>query len=127
MSAELSRHIVPGIRPPAGAYVHAVAHGGLVYCAGQVGAYPDGTVPEGVGPQTTQALANLAAILATVGSSLDRVVKATVYIRDAAMFAEMDAAFSDAFSAARPTRTTIPGVNFRAGVDVEIDLIAAAD
>lgn len=53
-------------------------------------------------------------------------VKATVYLRDASMFAEMDAAFADAFGGTGPARTTIPGIAFRAGVDVEIDLIAAA-
>lgn len=109
-----------------GAYVHAVVHGGMVYCAGQVGIEPStGVVPDGAGPQTRQALLNLAAILEAAGSSLDRVVKATVYVRDASMFGEMDAAFAAAFGDARPTRTTIPGIGFRAGVDVEIDLIAA--
>jgi enamine deaminase RidA (YjgF/YER057c/UK114 family) len=48
-----------------------------------------------------------------------------VYVRDAAMFSEMDAAYAEAFGAARPARTTIPGVEFRPGIDVEIDLIAA--
>jgi 2-iminobutanoate/2-iminopropanoate deaminase len=127
VAAELSRFIVPGLRPPAGAYVHAVVHDGMVYCAGQVGAEPStGTVPAGVGPQTRQALSNLAAVLAAVGSGLDGVVKATVYVRDAAMFGEMDAAFADIFGESGPARTTIPGIAFRAGVDVEIDLIAAA-
>ena len=126
MAGELSRFVVPGLRPPLGTYVHAVVHDGIVYCAGQVGIEPStGNVPDGVGPQTRQALSNLAAVLAAVGSSLDHVVKATVYVRDAAMFGEMDAAFAEVFGAARPARTTIPGVAFRAGVDVEIDLIAA--
>jgi 2-iminobutanoate/2-iminopropanoate deaminase len=126
MAAELSRHIVAGLRPPSGAYVHAVVHSGLVYCSGQVGVDPaSGAVPDGVGPQTRQALANLEAVLAAVGSDLSRVVKATVYVRDAEMFTHMDAVFADAFGSARPARTTIPGVNFRAGVDVEIDLVAA--
>lgn len=127
MPAELSRFIAPDLRPPLGAYVHAVAHGGLVYCSGQVGIEPaSGLVPEGAGAQTRQALSNLAAALAAAGSAVDRVVKVTVYLREATMFAEMDAAFADFFGAARPARTTIPGITFRPGVDVEIDLIAAA-
>jgi len=40
------------------------------------------------------------------------------------MFSEIDAAYADVFGAARPARTTIPGIDFRSGVDVEIDLIA---
>lgn len=126
MTAELRRFVVPGLRPPAGAYVHAVVHDGIVYCAGQVGIEPStGIVPDGAGPQTTQALSNLAAVLAAAGSDFDHVVKATVYVRDAGMFGEMDAAFAEAFGATKPARTTIPGVDFRPGVDVEIDLIAA--
>lgn len=127
MPAELRRFIVPELRPPAGAYVHAVVHAGMVYCAGQVGIDPStGVVPDGVGPQTRQALSNLAAILTEAGSGLDHVVKATVYLRDPAMFGEMDAAYAEVFGTARPARTTIPGADFpRADVDVEIDLIAA--
>jgi 2-iminobutanoate/2-iminopropanoate deaminase len=126
VAAALRRFVVPEIRPPAGAYVHAVVHAGLVYCAGQVGVEPaTGTVPDGVDAQTRQALLNLATVLVAVGSGLDQVVKATVYVREAAMFGEMDAAFADVFGAARPARTTIPGIAFRAGVDVEIDLVAA--
>lgn len=126
MTDELRRYVVPGLRPPLGAYVHAVVHGGMAYCAGQIGIEPaTGVVPDGAGPQTRQALLNLAAVLEAVGSGLDQVVKATVYVRDAGMFGEMDAAFLEVFDASRPARTTIPGIAFRAGVDVEIDLIAA--
>jgi 2-iminobutanoate/2-iminopropanoate deaminase len=123
---ELSRIFAPGLRPPAGAYVHAVVHGGLVYCAGQIGVDPvTGEVPPGAGPQTRQALANLTAVLAAAGADLASVVKATVYTRDASLFAEMDGAYGEVFGDLRPARTTIPGVAFRAGVDIEIELIAA--
>ena len=126
MAGELDRFVVPGLRPPLGAYVHAVVHAGIIYCAGQVGVDPStGVVPDGAGAQTRQALSNLAAVLTAAGSDFDHVVKATVYVRDAAMFGEMDTAFAEVFGAARPARTTIPGIDFRDGVDVEIDLIAA--
>jgi 2-iminobutanoate/2-iminopropanoate deaminase len=59
------------------------------------------------------------------GSSLDRVVKVGVFLRDAAMFAEMNAVFSEVFGSALPARTAVPGLQFREGVDVEIDVIAA--
>ncbi len=106
--------------------MHAVVHGGMVYCSGQVGFdVATGTVVTGAGRQTRQALNNLAVVLAGVGSSLDRVVRASVFLRDAGMFAEMDAVFAEVFGTARPARTTLPGLQFREGVDVEIDLIAA--
>jgi len=108
------------------AVVRRRTHDGIVYCAGQVGIEPStGVVPDGVGPQTRQALSNLAAVLSAAGSDLEHVVKATVYVRDASMFSEMDAAYADVFGAARPARTTIRGIDFRPGVDVGIDLIAA--
>lgn len=126
-AAELSRIVVPELRPPVGAYVHAVIHAGLVYCSGQVGVDPvSGSVPAGAGPQTRQALSNLAAVLTGAGSSLERVIKATVNLRDSGMFAGMDAVFAEVFGTVKPARTTVPGLAFRAGVDVEIDLVAAA-
>jgi 2-iminobutanoate/2-iminopropanoate deaminase len=126
VAEELTRLNAPGLRPPTSALVHAVAYGGMVYCAGQVGVDPGtGTVVSGVGAQTRQALSNLATILAAAGSSLDRVVKAGVFLRDAAMFAEMNAAFGEVFGSALPARTAVPGLQFREGVDVEIDVIAA--
>lgn len=125
MTAELSRVMAPGLRPPAGAYVHAVIHHGLAYCSGQVGVDPDtGAIAAGVGPQTRQALTNLAAVLAAAGSSFDLVVRASVFLRDAAMFSEMDAVFSEFFGSGRPARTTVPGLQFKEGTDVEIDLVA---
>jgi len=83
-----------------------------------------GTIAAGVGPQTRQALTNLAAVLAAAGSSFDLVVRASVFLRDASMFSEMDAVFSEFFSAGRPARTTVPGLQFKEGTDVEIDLVA---
>jgi 2-iminobutanoate/2-iminopropanoate deaminase len=126
VTEELSRINATGLRPPAGAYVHAVVHRGMVYCSGQIGVDPaTGDVPVGVGPQTRQALNNLAAVLANAGSDLGKVVKASVFLRDASMFGDMDAAFSEAFGSAKPSRTTVPGLRFGDGTDVEIDVIAA--
>jgi 2-iminobutanoate/2-iminopropanoate deaminase len=126
LTADLVRFNSPDLLAPVGAYVHAIVHGGMVYCSGQVGFdAATGTVVPGTGPQTRQALSNLAVVLAEAGSSLDRVVRASVYIRDAGMFAAMDAVFAEVFGSARPARTTLPGLQFRDGVDVEIDAIAA--
>jgi 2-iminobutanoate/2-iminopropanoate deaminase len=125
-AAELTRLVVPGLRPPAGAYSHVVVHGGLAYCSGQLGVDPaTGAIVPGAGPQTRQALTNLAVMLAASGTSMDRVIRAGVFLRDQSMFAEMDAVFGEVFAAARPARTTVPGLSFRNGADVEIDLIAA--
>jgi 2-iminobutanoate/2-iminopropanoate deaminase len=126
VAAEPNQIVVSGLRPPAGAYSHVVVRGGLAYCSGQLGVDPaTGQVVPGVAGQTRQALSNLGTILAAARTSLEMVIKANVFIRDADMFAEMDEAYAEVFGSARPARTTVPGVKFREGVDVEIDLIAA--
>ena len=76
----------PGVTDPLGPYSHAVVAGDFVHVAGQVGVGPDGKV---VGPgdaeaQARQAYANLAAVLRSAGSGLDRLVKLTVYLTDMA-------------------------------------------
>jgi 2-iminobutanoate/2-iminopropanoate deaminase len=101
-------------------------HGGLVYCAGQAGVDPSsGRLVDGVEAQTRQALANVAIILSDGKSDLSLVLQARVFLRNAADFASVDRAFGEAFGARRPARTPVPCTDFREGLDVEIDVIAA--
>jgi len=123
---QVERILVPGLPVPKGAYVHAVVHGGIAYCSGQLGVDPaSGELENGVGGQTRRALQNLEVVLRGVGSDLTRVLQVRVYLRDASSFAEMDATFAEVFGDNRPARTTLPGIGFRSGVEVEIDLTAA--
>lgn len=111
---------------PAGPYSQAVRIGSTVACAGQAGYTPAGELVEGVGPQTRQALANIEATLASVGSSLDEVVHVRVYLTEVGQFAEMNAEYEKFFSAPYPARTTVY-VTLPDGLLVEIDALAASE
>lgn len=97
--------------PPAGAYSQAVRAGGLVFVSGQLPLDPGGAVVgEGdIRTQTRVVLGNIAAILAEVGASLDRVVKTTVFLTDLDDFAGMNEVYAATFSPptphARPSRS----------------------
>jgi 2-iminobutanoate/2-iminopropanoate deaminase len=125
--ADIERVLVPGLSKPKYAYAHAVVHNGIVYCSGQLGIDPTtGALVEGVAAQTTQALRNLDVVLTGASSSLKRVLQARVYLRDQASFQEMDGAYAAIFADALPARTTLPGIGFGVGTEVEIDVTAAA-
>jgi enamine deaminase RidA (YjgF/YER057c/UK114 family) len=113
---------------PKGAYVHATVHRGIVYCSGQLGIDPvSGEMAAGVAAQTRRAIQNLEIVLSGVGSDLKQVLRAMVYLRDPSAFAEMDATFAEMFGDHRPARTTLPGIGFRVGVEVEIDVTASLE
>lgn len=122
----IERVLVDGMPIPKGAYVHATVHRDIVYCSGQLGVDPvTGEMAVGVAAQTRQALKNLEFVLRGVGSDLTQVLRAMVYLRDPSSFAEMDSIFAEIFGDLRPARTTLPGIGFKAGVEVEIDVTAA--
>jgi 2-iminobutanoate/2-iminopropanoate deaminase len=124
----VERVLVAGLPIPKGAYVHATVHRGIVYCSGQLGIDPvSGEMSAGVAAQTRRAIQNLEIVLSGVGSDIKQVLRAMVYLRDPSAFAEMDATFAEMFGDHRPARTTLPGIGFRVGVEVEIDVTAALE
>ncbi len=124
----VERVLVAGLPIPKGAYVHATVHRGIVYCSGQLGIDPvSGEMAAGVAAQTRRAIQNLEIVLSGVGSDLTQVLRAMVYLRDPSAFAEMDATYAEMFGDHRPARTTLPGIGFRVGVEVEIDVTAALE
>jgi 2-iminobutanoate/2-iminopropanoate deaminase len=108
---------------PAGPYSQSVRIGDIVAAAGQVGIAADGTVVDGVGPQTRLALANVAKVLAASGAGMDDVITMRVFLTDTSQFDEMNAVYADAFSAPFPARTTVY-VGLPEGLLVEIDALA---
>jgi 2-iminobutanoate/2-iminopropanoate deaminase len=125
----VSRITAPDAAPPSGAYSHAVVHGDTVYSSGALPLDPatGALVAGGVGEQTRRTIANLDAVLRAAGSSLDRVLRATVYLVSRDDWAEMDAAFGEAFAHARPARTAIEVGPLAYGARVEIDVVAARE
>ena len=108
-------------------YNQAIVANGFVYVAGQLGLTPDGTMVEGgIGPQTEQVLANLAAILEEAGSGLDRVVKTTVFLTDLANFGGMNEVYAARVGETPPARSTVGISQLPSGALVEIEAIALA-
>jgi 2-iminobutanoate/2-iminopropanoate deaminase len=111
-----------------GPYSQAVKAGGFIFTAGQV-AFDPATgqiVQGGVAQQTARVMENLKAILEAAGSSLDRAVKATVYLKDMNDFAEMNTVYGRYFAQSPPARSTVEAARLPRDVLVEIDLIVAA-
>jgi len=76
--------------------------------------------------QTRQVLANLQAVLVAAGSSLDQVVRTTIFLSDLADFATVNAIYAETFGATRPARSTIQAARLPRDVRIEIDAIALA-
>ena len=115
---------------PVGPYSQAVSHGGVLYCSGQIPIDPaTGEMIEGdIEAQTHQVFANLRAVLEAAGSSLDRVVRASIYLADLSLFPRVNAVYAEHFSATpQPARSTIAAAALPLGAQVEIDVIALVD
>ena len=111
-----------------GPYSQAIKVGNLVYTAGQISIDPKtgNFVAGGINEQTRQVLENLRAVLAAAGSSLDQVVKATVFLRNIGDFAAMNEVYAEYLGDAKPARSTVAVAELPRGALVEIDLVALA-
>jgi 2-iminobutanoate/2-iminopropanoate deaminase len=109
-------------------YNQAIVSGGFVFVSGQgsldaaTGKIVEGDVRE----QTQKTFDNLAAILEAAGSSLDRVVKTTVFMADLSKFGEMNAVYAERMGQPYPARSTIQAAALPGGIGVEIEVIAEA-
>ncbi len=105
----------------------AVKAARMVYCSGCVGSDPKTgqLVSGGIEAETAQVLENLKAVLEAAGSSLDRAVKATVFLADRADFAAMNRIFARYFPKDPPARSTVEA-RLMIDAKVEIELVAIA-
>jgi len=110
-----------------GPYSQAVAYGGVVYCSGQIALDPatGEIVPGGVAEQTRQVFRNLTHVLEAAGTSLDRALKTTVYLKDMGEFAAMNEVYGSFFTGDAPARATVEVARLPKDVAVEIDCVAA--
>lgn len=112
-----------------GPYSVAVRSGGLVFTAGQIGLDPASgvLVSGGVEAETRQALTNLKHVLADAGSGLEYALKTTVFLRDMADFAAMNAVYAEFFPENPPARSTVAVAGLPKGALVEIEAIALVE
>ena len=112
-----------------GPYEQAIKCSGLLFTSGQIAIDPaKGKLIEGdVSAQTRRVLENLKAVLEAGGSSLDRVVKATVYLTDLSTFSKMNEVYAEYLGHIKPARSTVGVATLPLGASVEIDLVAIAE
>ena len=123
MKKQISTTAAPGAIGP---YSQAIAVGDFIFISGQIPVNPaDGSVPEGIKAQTAQSIANIKAILAEAGMSIDNVIKTTVFLADINLFGEMNEVYAENFTAPFPARSAVAVRELPKQVLVEIETIAA--
>lgn len=109
-----------------GPYEQAIKVGEFIYASGQIPLDPKtGTVVEGdITVQTRRVLENLTAVVEAAGSSLERAVKATVFLKNIGDFAAMNDVYAEYLGKEKPARSTVAVAELPRGALVEIDLVA---
>jgi 2-iminobutanoate/2-iminopropanoate deaminase len=111
-----------------GPYEQAIKAGEFVYASGQIPLDPStgNLVEGGIAVQTRRVMENLKAVVAAAGSSFERVVKTTVFLKNIGDFAAMNEVYAEYLGKAKPVRSTVAVADLPRGALVEIDLIALA-
>ncbi len=111
---------------PVGPYSPGIIAGNFVFTAGQLGIdTTTGKLHDGVKAQTEQCLKNITDILEAAGSSIDHVVKTTVFLTDMAEFKDMNEVYSKFFDTdPKPVRSTVQAALVTPEMRIEIDAIA---
>ena len=108
-----------------GPYSQAIVAGGFAFCSGTAGIDPvSGQIAEGVEAQTEQALQNVAAILAAAGTSIDQVVKTTIFYANVADFATINEVYARHMPSPPPARSAPANVDLPHGLLISIEAIA---
>jgi 2-iminobutanoate/2-iminopropanoate deaminase len=123
----MSRRAVSSQHAPdaLGPYSQAIVSGGWVFCSGMAGIDPEtGAVADGIEAQTEQALGNLAAVLSAAGSSMDEVVKTTIFYADVEDFGRLNEVYARHMPDPPPARSAPAHVRLPRGLLVSIEAIA---
>ena len=107
-----------------GPYVQGRISGNFIFLSGQLGMDPDGNLPADFEAQARNCFKNISAILEEAGSSLSKVLKATVFLSDLGNFATLNAIYAENFSAPYPARSCFQVAKLPKDAMVEIEVIA---
>lgn len=108
-----------------GPYSQAIEVNGMVYTSGQIPVNPQtGEIPEGCVAQAQQALENLSNLLQAAGTSMDNVIKTTVFIKDMNDFAKINEVYATFFANDFPSRSCVEVARLPKDVLVEVEAIA---
>ncbi len=123
-----SREVVstPNAPKAIGPYSQAIKANGFIFISGQVPFDPatGNLITGGIEQQTEQVLKNLSAILQAAGSSWEKVVKTTVFLKNMSEFAQMNEVYGKVCKNAPPARSTVEVARLPKDVSIEIDVIA---
>jgi len=125
------KKIISTAKAPAaiGPYSQAIQVGNTIYVSGQIPFVPETMtlVSEDIKEQTKQALENVKAILEAAGSSLNDVVKASVFVKDINDFAAINEVYGTYFNENKPARALVEVARLPRDVKIEIEVIAVVD
>ncbi|MCI7813176.1 MAG: RidA family protein [Lachnospiraceae bacterium] len=108
-----------------GPYSQAIEINGMIFTSGVIPVVPQtGEIPEGVEAQADQAIRNLANLLEAAGSSTDKVVKTTVFIKEMNDFAKINEIYAKYFTGTYPARSCVEVARLPKDVLIEIEAIA---
>ncbi len=108
-----------------GPYSQAIEVNGMVYTSGVIPVNPQtGEIPEGTVAQATQALTNLKNLLDAAGSSMEQVIKTTVFIKEMDEFATINGVYKEFFTSEFPARSCVEVARLPKDVLLEIEAIA---
>ncbi len=108
-----------------GPYSQAIVSGNMVYCSGQIPINPEtGEIPEGVLNQAHQVFGNIKNLLEASGSSIDNVIKTSVFIKDMNDFAEINSVYAEYFTEPYPARSCVEVARLPKDVLLEAEVIA---
>jgi 2-iminobutanoate/2-iminopropanoate deaminase len=127
MAGEINHDASHGLAAPGGHYSHAVSTGGLVFVSGQLPIAPDGTKlsDRNFEQQARQALANVAAALASAATRIDELVQVRVYVTDINDWPVFDRVYAEWIGAVRPARAVVPVPALHYGFRIEIEAVAS--
>lgn len=123
----MSKQVISTASAPGaiGPYSQAILINNLVYTSGQLGLDPvTGELPDGVEAQAAQSLRNVEAVLAAAGTSLEQVVKTTVFLKDMNDFTKVNEVYGTFFSQPYPARSAVEVARLPKDALVEIEVIA---
>ena len=123
----MSKTIIKTDKSPAaiGPYNQGIVAGGFLFTSGQLPINPvTGQVPSTIEEQTVQVLENLKAIIEEAGSSMEKVVKCTVYLQNFSDFEVMNKIYATYFTSGAPARATVEVSKMAKNALVEIDAVA---
>ena len=110
-----------------GPYSQAIKANGVIYTSGQIGLNPQGSLTEGIEAQTRQVLTNLSEVLKTGNSSLDKVVKTTIFLSNMEDFGIVNTIYAEFFGEHKPARSTVAVKTLPKNALVEIECMALAE